>query len=566
MLLVLPTLGIGVVAPRLLTMHEAVLPQSAREMWLAGEFVVPMNAGRPWVENPPLPQWCVMTAMQLGQWSGLTQPTDWLVRIPSFIAGVLAVIFTVLLGSRLAGPRVGWLAGFMLGTMYKFAEYTWLAEDEIYLTPWVVLATLLFFLQAFRVDHATEKLAEANETRAIEHMTWRHFLLGWRGWATAGFFIVLGLTNLVKGIGFGMAIVLAPIFIWLALDALARWWAGQPQAQLKHWLWLPGVILTSLIALAWPVAAIWREPGALDVWWFDLAGRVTGDYTAINEPWWYYARHLPEITAPWILLLPLALILTGLAIANRLRDQQTGPFAHRLRHLSHSKWWVIFLLAVVPTAMFHLPSGKHHHYLLHITPAYALLTALAGHWLIARLHLKRRIRKIIFASIAILVFITYLSVHQFLFPATDQTGPDIELIQRVEQNSRESNIPIVVNADLNSMDFCRFLFYLPRETKAIHSLEFLHDNDAPRGKVLLITRQRDVPRLQQFGQVTQVDKSSYSRGERGEPYQEGFCVAAYLLEIREDLDRWEMPEVTPMQAMSRAPLTDAQLKNPNNAE
>jgi 4-amino-4-deoxy-L-arabinose transferase-like glycosyltransferase len=52
--------GFSLVGGRPLTMHEGVLPQSAREMARDHDWVVPKNGGRPWLESPPLPQWCTV--------------------------------------------------------------------------------------------------------------------------------------------------------------------------------------------------------------------------------------------------------------------------------------------------------------------------------------------------------------------------------------------------------------------------------------------------------------------------------------------------------------------------
>ena len=49
--------GFSLIGGRPLSMHEGVLPQSAREMLADHDWVIPKNGGRPWLESPPLPQW-----------------------------------------------------------------------------------------------------------------------------------------------------------------------------------------------------------------------------------------------------------------------------------------------------------------------------------------------------------------------------------------------------------------------------------------------------------------------------------------------------------------------------
>ena len=48
---------IPAIVDRGLTVHEAVLPQSARTMYHGGDYLVPRRGTAPWLENPPLPQW-----------------------------------------------------------------------------------------------------------------------------------------------------------------------------------------------------------------------------------------------------------------------------------------------------------------------------------------------------------------------------------------------------------------------------------------------------------------------------------------------------------------------------
>ena len=47
--------GLSLVGGRPLTMHEGVLPETAREMSLDHDWIIPKNGGRPWMENPPPP-------------------------------------------------------------------------------------------------------------------------------------------------------------------------------------------------------------------------------------------------------------------------------------------------------------------------------------------------------------------------------------------------------------------------------------------------------------------------------------------------------------------------------
>jgi 4-amino-4-deoxy-L-arabinose transferase-like glycosyltransferase len=111
------------------------------------------------------------------------------------------------------------------------------------------------------------------------------------------FFAVLGLTNFVKGVAFGPAMVLIPAAGFLAWNWDRR--------QMGRYLWLWGWVLFIGIAAAWPLAAWTRYPDVAELWAVDHLGRLSGTYTAINQPAWYYLTTLPWEMAPWT---PFALV------------------------------------------------------------------------------------------------------------------------------------------------------------------------------------------------------------------------------------------------------------------
>src|SRR5271168_3590737 len=69
---------------RPLTMHEARLPQTSREMLWHHEWLLPSSGGRPWLERPPLPHWIVISFMKLFG----ADDRVWIVRFPSALMGV----------------------------------------------------------------------------------------------------------------------------------------------------------------------------------------------------------------------------------------------------------------------------------------------------------------------------------------------------------------------------------------------------------------------------------------------------------------------------------------------
>ena len=115
--------------------------------------------------------------------------------------------------------------------------------------------------------------------------------------------MLLGMTNLAKGVVFGTAMALIPIGGFLLLN-------GRIGPILRYcWLW--GWLTFAAIALAWPFAVYQRFPDALPLWQYDLFGRLNGGYLA--EPFWYYFGHWFWVVLPW----PVAAIIGAEAHGGR---------------------------------------------------------------------------------------------------------------------------------------------------------------------------------------------------------------------------------------------------------
>ena len=144
--------GVAIVSGRPLTLHECVLPQTARSMFADHDFVIPKINGHiatsadntmpsePWVESPPLPQWItVALATPFGRCD-----SEAIVRIGPMLVGTLVVLLTAWMATLWYGRSSGLLAGLVLATTLEFTRYSWLAEDEIYLCGIVTAVVALF--------------------------------------------------------------------------------------------------------------------------------------------------------------------------------------------------------------------------------------------------------------------------------------------------------------------------------------------------------------------------------------------------------------------------------------
>ncbi len=316
-------------AARTFTGHECYVAQAAREMADGGDWLVPRIAGKPWLEKPPLPYWTV---------AGLTElmggVNELVARAPSAIAGLLGVMLIASLAARWFGPMHGLLAGLIQATTVYTVTYARLAEPDIYL--WLIVLGCLWIF-------ARQQVEPPAPTR------WYSSRLA--------FFVLLGLTQLVKGPLFGAVIALLPC---VGFAVLQRRWAS-----IKWFFYWPGIVLCVLIAVAWPAAVLWQHPEAGDLWWAHTFGRLSQDSNlnvsvdGKSKPIWYYLTTLPWQVLPWTLvMLP--------ALPGSLK---------RAWHNARSPDRFLWLWLLLPLAALSLARAKHHHYLIYALPPCAFWTA-----------------------------------------------------------------------------------------------------------------------------------------------------------------------------------------------
>jgi 4-amino-4-deoxy-L-arabinose transferase-like glycosyltransferase len=123
---------------------EARPAQSAREMRLQGDLLVPWTNGAVDLTKPPVYAWLAgLSFAAFGE-------SEAAARLPSVLAtlGTLAIAFAV--GRRVAGPRAGLLAAFGCLTQARFLWQARLAEIEsvLLLAVAAAYACLVRFLEA----------------------------------------------------------------------------------------------------------------------------------------------------------------------------------------------------------------------------------------------------------------------------------------------------------------------------------------------------------------------------------------------------------------------------------
>jgi 4-amino-4-deoxy-L-arabinose transferase-like glycosyltransferase len=312
-------LGLG--STRVLTYHEVVFCQPAKEMLASGQWLIPTIAGVPFLDKPPATAWLVSLAMTVFQ-----SHSEWVVRLPSAFAGVLSALAIAGLAARFLGPRIGIIAGLMQATTYYVLQFGRLAESDMPLVAAVTAAMCLFALAA----------VESPAGRRTDR---------WLPWA---FHAATGAAFIVKG-------PIALVFIGGA--CLAYLLVERDRQVLRFCLHPGGLTLLLLLVLAWPVAAYLRYPPIFDAWLLHNLGRFSGELGR-SRPIWFYLTAVPVATLPWS---PFAILA-----AWRL-GKQSGALA---------PIWRFSLCWLAPGLLFLSASAfKSRHYAAPLLPPLTMLAA-----------------------------------------------------------------------------------------------------------------------------------------------------------------------------------------------
>ena len=293
----------------------------AWEMWLRGDFLLPIKNGAPYSHKPPLMIWL----FQAG-WAAFGV-SEWWPRLVAPLVSAANLLLTMGLARRLwpgrsdiAGPAVLILCSCLLWTFFSTA-----AMFDIIVAFFALLGM-----------YGTLLAAEGKSLRGFACLS-----------------VAIGLGVLTKG----------PVILLLVLPValLAPWWTRQ-----RRWgRWYGGILLAVLcgaaIALAWAVPAgmAGGEEYRKAIFFGQTSNRMVESFAHKRPPWWYLPL-LPAMLFPWLLW-------TGLwrALGNFMRHEldRGGRFC--------LAWTLPVLLA------FSLISGKQPHYLIPLFPAFALFAARA---------------------------------------------------------------------------------------------------------------------------------------------------------------------------------------------
>ena len=249
----------------------------AAGMVRTGDWLLPRLNGIEYFSKPPLGFW----AAALSVWCfGLE---EWVLRLPSALAGLATVLLVFHWSSRTVGRRAGLLAAILLATTPLFVLITRAVMVDSLLTWWITLA----LYSAWRVFEASpqEGRADSGETRATA-----------RGFS-ALFWASCALAFLTKG----------PIGVVLPLAAVGGYalWSGRLRDGFAFVRPLDLLLFVGLAA-PWYAAVCLTHPDYAERFFLqqNVERFTTGGPFRRQRTLWYYVPVLLVALLPWSLTLP----------------------------------------------------------------------------------------------------------------------------------------------------------------------------------------------------------------------------------------------------------------------
>lgn len=308
----------------LLEPEEARYAEISRQMFAAGEWVVPLYHGQPYYDKPPLLYWLAMASYSI---FGVH---DWAARLVPGFCGILSILIVYGWGRSAFGARAGFLSALVLALTARF-----------------------IYLGRFVATDAPFSLCVVGAL-ACTHLALIGPNLRWRWWMPAAAACGIGL--LAKGPTV-FVLVGVPTAVYLFIDKAAV----RPPVR----AYLAYLTVAVLIAVPWYLAVMRRDPTFAEYFfWKHHVLRYVSPFDH-PKPFWFYLPDLMAGTLPWSLLLaPIA--------AQMWRDRQL-----LLRRRASASAFP-FLSAIWCVAFFSASGCKRVGYIL---PAFAPLALAFGVYL-----------------------------------------------------------------------------------------------------------------------------------------------------------------------------------------
>ena len=397
---------------------------------------------------------------------GGAEAPAWAYRLPSFLAGVIAVLGTAWLAARIGGPAAGVGAGLLLAVSLVVAVESRTARSDALLLACVVVA-----------QAALWRLARSTEDRPA--------FLG----APLAFWAAHAVGVLIKG----------PIITLVVALTIAAWclW-NRDRALLRRLHVLKGLAITALVVLPWLIAITLKTDNAYleEAIGRSLMGKVaTGDrahgappgyhLVALFIAFWpgallagaaaamaWARRHDPDIRFLVCWFVPTFLVFEAVATKLPHYTMPTYPALAVLAALvlttgfrPEGRWnWVhravVGIFCVVTTALALVPLAGTVHFGIPVTLEPVLATAAGATVLAAGLRLLRDSSARRLRDLVITVAVFYGLTFQGVFPTLDVIWPSRTLARTVDGLSGCATKPVAITGYAEPS----VVFYLGTET------------------------------------------------------------------------------------------------------
>ncbi len=394
--------------------QEVRVAETAREMLVSGDWLVPRYNGDLRLQKPPLPYWLTTASYVAGGVSAFTT------RLPSVLFGLFSALLIWLKLRRELDLKAASNSALILVTSYIGLRYFRSGEAD---------AVLLFFI-------------------SLACISGYDILRGWNdAWKRMLFGLALGLGFLSKG----PAALAIPIATLLSFAALKGKSTSLPFS-FRHLFSLAGVLLLLGMAFGWYVWIIWKFP---DITQQFLSRQVDETFisgTHPKPPWWYLA-HFFEFFAPWgILILPAAWI----SYQQRYKTQ--------IPPIVRFSWLWLAVVFVLLTATV----NKQMQYALLFLPP---LSIILGHYLANIRGETIRVNRVLFGLFSLATLAGIYTVMQHSPNALSAlawiTCPIMLLILNYQFKDDSISFPVFVVATVTATAFLFSETYLSKEPKKL---------------------------------------------------------------------------------------------------
>jgi 4-amino-4-deoxy-L-arabinose transferase-like glycosyltransferase len=401
----------------------------AREMAVTSDYLIPRLNGEDFLEYPSLGYWPIALTLSMSK-----NPPDFLAFLPIIFLGTGTVLITYLIGKKLAGERIGLLAGFILSTMPAFISY----HRHFRVDP-----ALLFFitlsLYGFVADYQASR---------------KRFLF------IALFYLGMAGAFLSKGI-IGAAIPLGTVVVFLIIK--------KDLTAIRRFLLRPEFLLFLLPVVLWAVG-VWRfeGPDIIKEVMRQSLWRFLSPSADHAKPFYYYFTRVFLAPMPWTLLF-LVLLWYRWGPTQSREPLLHGPL------LRFALAWSLIVFVGLSLA-----SAKRTLYLGPIYPPFALLAALGWDRLREKFPKVRNAE----AYALIVVFFVYIGIYLLAITPMERKESLRPVFKAV--SSQQTNGPIYL---VNPSETTRgaAVFYLGKRIPVLENQDVLSGRfeDQP-GTILLI--------------------------------------------------------------------------------